>query len=198
MSDASAFDDVLRAAQDGDAGALAQLWHQHSGAVAAFARARGAADADEVTNDVFLAAFRCVGDFEGDVAGFRALLFTIARRRVADDLRRRSRRVRVVSWSPEDDGSAHSPSAEEFVIGRATQDDLLRLVDDLTSDQRDVILLRLVADLSIEEVADVLGKRPGTVKSLQRRGLDSLRRALRASASPADPPPTHPHERAAR
>ncbi|WP_148612747.1 RNA polymerase sigma factor [Nocardioides rubriscoriae] len=195
-TDASAFDALLRAAREGDSSALASLWHQFSGAVAAFARARGAADPDEVTNDVFLAAFRCVGDFEGDVAGFRALLFTIARRRVSDDLRRRSRRVAVVSWSPADDGSALAPSAEDFVIGRAAQDDLLRLVDDLTADQRDVILLRLVADLSIEEVAGVLGKRPGTVKSLQRRGLDSLRRAL--GAAPASTPPTHPHERAAR
>lgn len=193
MSSAGAFDDLLRAARDGESTALAQLWDQHSGAVAAFARARGASDADEVTNDVFLAAFRGLGSFQGDVAGFKALLFTIARRRVSDDLRRRSRRVGVVPWSPVDDGAALVPSAEDFVIGRSTQDDLLRRVDDLTPDQRDVILLRLVADLSIEEVAGVLGKRPGTVKSLQRRGLDSLRRALTAAgAAPAN----RAHERA--
>ncbi len=52
------------------------------------------------------------------------------------------------------------------------------LLDGLSPDQRDVLLLRIVADLSIEDVAATLGKRRGAVKSLQHRALATLRRQL--------------------
>ena len=48
----------------------------------------------------------------------------------------------------------------------------------LSEDQREVLLLRVVGDLSIEEVAKAIGKRPGAVKALQRRGLAAIRREL--------------------
>jgi len=59
-----------------------------------------------------------------------------------------------------------------------TEDDLRALLADLPPDQRDVLLLRVVADLSIEDTAAALGKRPGAVKSLQHRAMASLRRTL--------------------
>ena len=52
------------------------------------------------------------------------------------------------------------------------------MLAELTPDQRDVLLLRIVADLSIEQVADVMQRHPGTIKALQHRGLASLRRRL--------------------
>ncbi len=55
---------------------------------------------------------------------------------------------------------------------------LRALLDELSPDQRDVVLLRIVADLSIEDVATALGKRRGAVKSLQHRALATLRRHL--------------------
>ena len=170
------FEEVLRAAQLGEGAALSELWSHFSGRIAAFVRARGAVDVDEITNDVFLAAFTGLADFRGDLAGFRALLFTIARRRVADEVRRRTRRVQSVPWSPFDD--EHSTSGpEDALLEQESGRLLLERLERLTPDQRDVVLLRLVADLSLDEVATVLGKSIGTVKSLQRRGLDALRRA---------------------
>ena len=56
----------------------------------------------------------------------------------------------------------------------------------LAPDQRDVLLLRVVADLTVEQVADALGKRPGAVKALQRRGVAALRRTLPAEAYPSE------------
>lgn len=168
------FGEVLEAARLGEGPALAELWSHFSGGVAAFVRARGAVDVDEITNDVFLAAFTCLADFRGDLSGFRALLFTIARRRVADEARRRARRVQWVPWSPfDDDRSTGGP--EEALLERESGRLLLRRLERLTADQRDVVLLRLVADLSLDEVATVLGKTVGTVKFLQRRGLAALR-----------------------
>ena len=54
------------------------------------------------------------------------------------------------------------------------------LLAGLSPDQRDVVLLRVVGDLSIDEVAQVIGKRSGAVKQLQRRGLAAIRRRLEA------------------
>lgn len=179
------FEDVLEAARRGEGDALTELWTRHARDVAGFVRARGVEDVDAVTSDAFLGAFAALATFRGDEAGFRALLFTIARRRVTDDLRRRSRRVASSSW--EDAGQQAVASVEDEVVARHAGDELLRLVDRLPAGQRDVILLRLVADLPIAAVAEVLGKSPGTVKSLQRRGLDALRRALPRDRG-AEPP----------
>ena len=63
-------------------------------------------------------------------------------------------------------------------IGRVGDDAARALLDGLPEDQRNVMVLRIVADLTVEQVAQVLGKRPGAVKALQRRALDSLRRKL--------------------
>jgi len=52
------------------------------------------------------------------------------------------------------------------------------MLDQLTEDQREVILLRVVADLSVADAAEILGKQPGAIKTLQRRALASLRRLL--------------------
>jgi len=141
---------------------------------------------DEITSDVFLAVFTKIATFSGDEGGFKALLHTIARRRVTDELRRRGRRVQIRAWST---GEEHgtTDSLEETVLVREHQQELLSLVGRLSPAQRDVILLRLVADLSIDEVAHILGKRAGSVKSLQRRGLDALRRSL--VCGPPDPAP---------
>jgi RNA polymerase sigma-70 factor (ECF subfamily) len=71
-------------------------------------------------------------------------------------------------------------SAEDEALDRLGGDEVQALLGALTSDQRDVLLLRIVADLSLEETATVVGKRVGAVKALQRRGLEALRREIHA------------------
>lgn len=172
------FAELLAAAQLGEGAALTELWHRYAPLVAGFARARGAHEVDEVTSDVFLAAFAGLGGFAGDESGFRAWLFTIARRRVVDEVRRRRRAVPQVSWDSFGHDRPSPHDVADTVVLRAASRDMIAAMDHLTPEQREVILLRLVADLSIEQVAAVVGKRPGSVKSLQRRGLDALRRKL--------------------
>ncbi len=67
----------------------------------------------------------------------------------------------------------HSPEAE--VVAAAAGDDAARrIVALLPADQAEVILLRVVADLSVDQVAKIVGKRPGNVRVLQSRGLKRL------------------------
>ena len=171
------FEKLLHDARLGEGAAFAELWSRHAGRVASFVRLRGAVEVEEITSDVFVAAFEGIARFEGDETGFVALLLTIARRRVVDEQRRRSRRVPVAPWAAEED-TRTVRSVEDDVLARSSAADLAAHLDRLTPDQREVVTLRLVADLSLEQTAQVMGKGVGTVKSLQRRALDALRRSL--------------------
>ena len=54
--------------------------------------------------------------------------------------------------------------------------EVLRMLDQLTEEQRDVLALRVIGDLTVEQVAEIVGKKPGAVKALQRRALRALRK----------------------
>ncbi|MCW2767281.1 MAG: sigma-70 region 4 domain protein [Nocardioides sp.] len=178
MNDLTPFGDLLEAARNGDGEAFRELWQRYARGVAAFCRSRGAEEPDEVTSDVFVSVFRRIGEFAGDEAAFRGFLFTVARRRLVDDVRRRGRRVPTSPWNSAAD-DRRVASAEDVVIGRRSDTAARDLLDGLTLDQRDVLVLRIFGELPLEQVAQILGKRLGAVKALQHRGLDSLRRNLR-------------------
>lgn len=177
------FASVLSAAQAGGGWAFTRLWDGYAGTVTGYLRVQGVTDPEDVTSDVFLAAFRSIGTFEGDEAGFRSWLFTIAHRRVIDERRRLGRRP------PPDALEEHAslpsePDAEDVVIGRMATDRVRSLCDRLVPDQRDVLLLRLVGGFTVEEVGAALGKSSGAVKQLQRRGLLALRKILEREGVP--------------
>jgi RNA polymerase sigma factor (sigma-70 family) len=174
---------TLLAAQRQDPDACAVLWRSLAPAVAAYARAKGSADPDDLTSDVFLAVFRQLSRFQGDEQGFRAYVFTIAHRRLVDELRARSRRGPRVAWSEEGDRRT-AVSAEEVALEAAGTSEVRRLLAQLSPDQRAVLELRILGDLTVEQSATVLGKRVGAVKALQRRGLEALRRNHAASRTP--------------
>lgn len=169
------FDAVLAAARSGEDWAFRRLWDALAPPVAAYARGRGAREPDDLTSDVFLAVFDGISGFVGDEAGFRAYVFTVAHRRVVDDLRRRYRRPEPLPLTSEVDHRAVVASAENEAMDRMATVRTRDLLDRLAPAQRDVLVLRILGDLTVEQVATVLGKEPGAVKALQRRGLDTLR-----------------------
>ena len=177
------FETVVLAAKAGAPWASAELWNAHAGAVAGFLRARGSDEPDDLTSEVFLAIFDRLDRFEGGAAEFRTFVFTIAYRRLTDELRRRSRHGVHEEWDDERD-PRRSPSAEDVATSSLGDAATRALLDGLAPDQRNVMLLRIVADLTIEQVAEVLGKRPGAVKALQRRALESLRKKLARTRTP--------------
>jgi RNA polymerase sigma-70 factor (ECF subfamily) len=174
-------DASLDEARAGSQAAYGELWRRLSPAVCGYLRAKGAGDADATTNEVFLQAFGALPGFVGDADRFRGLLFTIAQRRLVDELRRRSRRVVEVEWSPELD-DRHDQSAEHQVLAGDGDREARALLDGLPPDQRDVMMLRIFGDLTVDQIATTLGKTPGAVKQLQRRGLENLRRRVAGTA----------------
>lgn len=184
-------DDVVRAAAGGDGDAFGVLWARLSPAVAAYFRAHAVDEADDLTSEVFLAAFRSIATVAGGADHFRGLLFSIAHRRYVDWVRRRVRRGPHLPYEQALDGRC-SASAEEAAVARLGGQRALDLLETLTADQREVVALRVLADLTLAQTAEVLGRDVGSVKSLQHRGLARLRRCLEEEATQEVSPRPYP------
>jgi RNA polymerase sigma-70 factor (ECF subfamily) len=143
-------------------------------AVIGYMSARGVDDPEALAQDVFVAVLPRLGAITGGAAGLKTLVFSVAHARVVDHYRRTERRPRIVDYDPLLD-LRETASAEHDALLAAGQTDAEILIGRLKGDQKEVLTLRIVAELSIEEVASVLGKTPGAVKQLQRRALLALR-----------------------
>ena len=173
------FDDVLAAARTGAAWAFEVLYRDLAPVVTGYLRLHGAAEPDDVASETFIGVFTGLPGFTGDEDALRAWVFTIAHRRLVDDWRRRGRRPQVTDDELLDEH--RGGDVEDDALVRVGADDVHRLCGGLPADQRAVLLLRILADLTVEQVAQVLGRSVGSVKALQRRGLRSLRTALEAA-----------------
>lgn len=173
----SPLEDALRAAQAGQAWAARVLYEELAPRVVGYLRAKGAAEPEDLTSEVFLAVFGRLGTVTGGMTGLRTFTFSVAHARLVDEFRQRSRRERESTYEPEQDPRT-SAAAEEDGL-RAMQTARVRaLLDTLAPDQRDVLVLRILGDLSLEQVAEVLNTSEGAVKQRQRRGLLALRKRL--------------------
>lgn len=171
------FPHILQAARTGAEWAWACIYRDLSGTVLGYLRAQRATEPEDLTGEVFLQLVRDLPRFEGTERDFRAWVFTIARNRLVDEGRRRARRP--VDLAPDVPASADESADVETQVLRAAASDRVRgIIEQLGPDQRDVLLLRVLGDLTVEEAAQVVGKSPGAVKALQRRGLEAITRAL--------------------
>ena len=182
------FDAVLAAAHGGAPWALERMFTALAPAVTGYLRVQGSGEPEDLTSEVFVAILRNLRNFQGDEAGFRSWVFTIAHRRLLDERRRRARRPLPESLTDTADGVAReTPAADdvEGAIDRSLGAERVRaLCDRLVPDQRDVLLLRLLGDLSIDQIAETLGNSKGAVKALQRRGLAAVGRLLEREGVP--------------
>lgn len=164
------------AARDGDVPAFERIYRLLAPSVASYLRWNGAIDVESLTNEVMAQIHRNLPRFTGDGSAFRSWAFTIAHHRMVDDRRAAGRRPIIV------DGEIHEArvvgDSEEDALAALSDERLRGLLDGLSPDQREVLLLRIVVDLSLEDVAIALGKRRGAIKSLQHRALATLRREL--------------------
>jgi len=181
------FSDVLGAARTGAPWALERLYREFHPAVLAFIRARAPADAEDLASEVFIAVAEGLVRFEGDEDGFRSWLFTITYRQVGQ-LRRRLGRRRTEPFPIEDVSERLPPGdAERDAMAAISTRQALDLISTLPPAQAEVLLLRVVADLAVDDVATIVGKRPTAVRALQHRAVVGLaRRAAREKADEAE------------
>jgi RNA polymerase sigma factor (sigma-70 family) len=181
-----AFDQVLAAAQAGAPWAFEQLYRDLAPSVTSYLRLHGAQEPDDLASETFIGVFTGLSGFSGDEDGLRGWVFTIAHRRLLDDWRRRSRRPQLAD-EPGDLSAHVGGNVEDDVLVRVGAEDVERLCDTLPTDQRSVLLLRILADLTVEQVAQVMDRSVGSVKALQRRGLRALRERIEAPAEKSSP-----------
>jgi RNA polymerase sigma-70 factor, ECF subfamily len=172
------FPGVLTAARQGASWAWASLYRDLAPQVLGYLRASGAADPEDLTGEVFLGLVRDIARFEGDESKFRSWVFVIAHHRLLDERRRRIRR-------PETPGSLDltadqrpGGNVEHEALDNLGRQAVQACIDRCVPDQREVLLLRILGGLSLAEVAEVLGKSVGAVKSLQHRGIAAVAREM--------------------
>ncbi len=172
------FAEVLRAAKAGDEQAFATIFRELSPFVAGFLRGQGVRDPDDLVSETFIGVARNLRRFEGDEDAFRGWVFTIARRRLVDS-RRRSGRRKEVAFDPALIPAVDAaPSAEGVHLEDLDAGAVATLLEALTPDQREVVLLRVLGGFPVKEVARILGKRENAVKVLQHRAVNALARHL--------------------
>jgi RNA polymerase sigma factor (sigma-70 family) len=164
-------------ARQGSIKAFDDIYRSLAGQVASYLRWHRATDPDGLTNDVFAQVHRNLPRFEGDEHGFRSWVFTIAHHRMIDDRRRANRQPQLQDELAVDEHMGLG-DVEDDAFAVLAHDRVRDLLTVLSPDQRDVVLLRIIADLSVEEVARMLDKREGAIKALQHRALATLRRHL--------------------
>jgi RNA polymerase sigma factor (sigma-70 family) len=171
------FPAVLDLARQGDERALEVLYRDLAPPVLGYLRVQRAIEPEDVASEVFISIVRGLGAFRGDEREFRSWVFTIAHHRLVDERRRMVRRVeepatdRTLALVSGTSGNGHVEEEALSNLGAATA---MKAIQGLTEDQRAVVLLRILMDLSVADVARVLDKREGAVKTLQRRALARL------------------------
>jgi RNA polymerase sigma-70 factor (ECF subfamily) len=133
----------------------------------------GRNDAEDVASETWGQAARDLHRFHGDADGFRRWITTIGRHRALDLLRRRSRRVRA-----DRDLTGIDDAVEIRVAEVISTEAALEVIGSLPRDQAEAVMLRVVMGLDARTAGQVLGKRPGAVRSATSRGLRTLERAL--------------------
>ena len=167
--------DLACRAVAGDRRAFAELYDLHVGAVYryAFFRVRTAAEAEDVTSEVFQRALVAMPRYEPR-RPFLAFLYTIARNVVTDGLRRNRPQASF------EDALAHptdAPGPEERAGASDEVRELRAAIAKLTPVQQEVMVLML-EDRSVKEIAQLTGKREGTIRGIHMRALEALREML--------------------
>jgi RNA polymerase sigma-70 factor (ECF subfamily) len=133
-------------------------------------------DAEDLTTQTFLKMLESIGKFKFQAAPFSAWLFRIAHNLAMDHFRAGRR------WQPEEDvpepPGDEEPSAEAQALQSIGRQSMLELIEGLSPEQQQVLTLKFVFNFPNAEVAAILGKTEGAVKSLQHRALVSLQKQI--------------------
>jgi len=163
-----------KSGEDALAERFSAAYRQLSPRVLGYLRLHGVDDPESVTQDVFLALYPRLPAVIGGEDGVRTLTFSIAHARIVDHHRARTRMPALVPFDPDAD-PRQVASAEEIHQIAVGEQNTLALLHRLGDDQREALTLRVVAELSLDETAQVMGRSVGAVKQLQHRALEALR-----------------------
>lgn len=146
-------------------------YSHYSPAITGYLDTKGIPDPEAAAQDIFVDLYEHLADYEGTLEGIRPIVFGLAYARVTTQQRHLKGLPVSLEYEPDADGRV-SEAAEDAIVGLDSAEQLL---GGLAAEQREVMTLRVVGDLSIEQTARIMKKSPGAVKQLQRRALAALR-----------------------
>lgn len=168
---------VFEAAQQGDNHSFGKLYDYHFDAIFRFVyyRTNHQQTAEDLTEEVFLKAFRSLPSLKGGTETLRGWLYSIARNTIIDHYRKAKETINL-------DALEELPSYEDSVVDRLEASDdtvaLLETLKKLSSEQQTILKLRFFENLSIAEIAATLNKSEGNIRIIQHRGLQQLKKLL--------------------
>jgi RNA polymerase sigma-70 factor, ECF subfamily len=172
------FVSLLAAARQGEQRALTEIYRAYQPRLLRYLRAQEPGMADDLAAEVWLAVARGLSRFDGEEAGFRGWVFTIARHRVIEHRRRNARRRTELMSHDRLDGPIERGLGGDpawLVIEQlGVQETVEMLVAGLAPDQAEAVLLRVLGGFDVSEVARIMGRSPGSVRVLCHRALKRL------------------------
>jgi RNA polymerase sigma-70 factor (ECF subfamily) len=170
--------ELVARGQQGDRDALEELYLIHFDRIYSYLHVSvgNRHDAEDLTTQTFLKMLEKIGSFKWQSAPFSAWLFRIAHNLAMDHFRSRRR------WQPEEEvpepPGDEEPSAELVAMQTIGRESMLKLIERLSPEQQQVLTLKFVFNLPNAEVAAILDKTEGAIKSLQHRALVSLQKQI--------------------
>src|SRR3954447_26375349 len=174
MSIGPEFETVLAAAQTGAEWAFTALYRDLNPRLVRFLAAQAPSVGEDLAAEAWMAAARQLGSFSGNEGAFRGWMFTIARRRLIQHWRTSGRRPQVSHIDLIDDRPAADDPLAAVVASISAQEAAATITAALTPDQAEIVLLRMLGGLDVDQVAAIVNKRPGTVRVLQHRAVRRL------------------------
>ncbi len=177
------FDDekVIKQVKGGDAEAFGVLYDQYVETIFRYVYSHlgNRLDAEDVTEEIFLRAWRALPKYDERGLPFTAFLFRIARNSLIDHYRQR----KPIQSLDDIEIETHEAGPEELTDKRIENSDLRERMEQLREDYRSVLVLRFLSGLSPEETAQVMQRSVGAVRVLQHRALSALKDLLERDPS---------------
>lgn len=164
---------AIAAAKAGDRDALEEIFRIYHPGLLRYLQVRAPGLADDVASQTWISVAKSIDRFEGDGAALRGWILTIGYRRLADEFRRRGRRLDDVGEVPETIDEQTPEDVAMSKVGWAQA-----LISQLPPRQADVVMMRVIGGLSVGQVAEATGLSKTNVRVLAHRGLAQLHRLL--------------------
>jgi RNA polymerase sigma-70 factor, ECF subfamily len=170
---------LLALAQNGEVDAFGELYERYAQSVYRYLYAHlyDQLDAEDLTEEVFLRVWRTLSNYNEQGVPLLAYLFRVARNALVDFYRRSSRSGNQMSLDA-NPISDDKPDPGDIAMVRMEHQEIRQMLEQLSEDYRNVLILRFLSELSPREIAHVMGRTEGAVRVLQHRALVALRELL--------------------
>lgn len=166
LSDLPDYDQLVKEAVGGSDTAFTLLWRHFQPRMVRYL-AMFSNEPEDLSSEVWIKIATSIRNFQGDSTAFKGWIYTIARN-AATDLARKKKRQ----------GTTDELNDSDWIGENSTMVEVMDLVRRLPKEYAEIILLRVVADLDVNDVAEIVGKTPGNVRVLTHRGLKQLNEML--------------------